>query len=391
MEIAHYDVIGHSRGDCRQAVPLCVYRAMPEVCVNLGERSYVITIGPGALSELGDRVVRLGAPTGVLVVSNPVVARFYGEPALKSVRAAGVRAELVTVPAGERFKTLGTVRRVYDSLLDARIDRKGAVVALGGGVIGDMVGFAAATYLRGIDFHQVPTTLLAQVDASVGGKVGVDLAQGKNLVGAFHQPKSVVIDTKTLNTLPARELRSGLAEVVKHGIIYDQDFFVFLDRYASELLSRFECPMIEAVRRSVEIKRDVVEKDERESGLRAILNYGHTVGHAIEVTSGYGKYRHGEASSIGMVTEAILAEREGVAEPGLAREIARVLGKMRLPIAMDRSIPTQDMIRAIELDKKNLGGRLRLALPSKIGECCIVEISRQALASAIDGCGESKP
>jgi 3-dehydroquinate synthase len=364
---------------------------MPEVNVNLGERSYVITIGPGSLSGLGSTVARLGAPTGVLVVSNPVVARFYGESALESLRAAGVRAELATVCAGERFKTLGTVNKVYDSLLDARIDRKGAVVALGGGVIGDLAGFAAATYLRGIDFHQVPTTLLAQVDASVGGKVGVDLPRGKNLVGAFHQPKSVLIDTKTLDTLPARELRSGLAEVVKHGIIYDQGFFVFLDRYASELLGRLECPMIEAVRRSVEIKRDVVEQDERESGLRAILNYGHTVGHAIEVLSGYGRYRHGEASSIGMVTEALLAEREGVAKPGLAAEVARVLAKMRLPVAMDASISTADMIRAVELDKKTLGGVFRLALPCGIGECSVVEVGREALASAIDAHREWKP
>lgn len=364
---------------------------MAEVNVNLGERSYVITIGPGALSELGDRVAGLGAPTGMLVVSNPVVARFYGEAALQSLRNAGIRAELVTVPAGERFKTLGTVKRIYDSLLDARIDRKGAVVALGGGVVGDMAGFAAASYLRGIDFHQVPTTLLAQVDASVGGKVGVDLPRGKNLVGAFHQPRSVVIDTRTLDTLPARELRSGLAEVVKHGIIYDQEFFVFLDLYASELLARLECPMIEAVKRSVEIKRDVVEKDERESGLRAILNYGHTVGHAIEVLSGYGRYRHGEASSIGMVTEALLAEREGVSERGLAREVARVLAKMRLPILMDASLSTQDIVRAVQLDKKTLGGTLRLALPGTIGKCSIVEVSREALAGAIDAHREWKP
>lgn len=357
---------------------------MAEVKVNLGERSYVITIGPGVLSELGETIAAVGMPTGVMVVSNPVVARLYGETALASLRSARIRAELVVVPAGERFKTLQTVRRIYDSLLDARIDRKGAVVALGGGVIGDMAGFAAATYLRGIDFHQVPTTLLAQVDASVGGKVGVDLPQGKNLVGAFHQPRSVVIDTKTLNTLPARELRSGLAEVVKHGIIYDQSFFAFLDRYASELLARYECPMVEAVKRSVEIKRDVVEADERESGLRAILNYGHTVGHAIEVLSGYGRYRHGEATAIGMVTEALLAERIGVAERGLAREVARVLARMRLPVLMDQSLATGDMVRAAQLDKKTLGGKLRLALPTRIGQCSVVEVERDALMSAID-------
>jgi len=364
---------------------------MAEVKVNLGERSYVITIGPGVLCELGETVAALGMPTGAVVVSNPVVARLYGETVLASLKEAGIRAELVVMPAGERFKTLRTVRGIYDRLLDARIDRKGAVVALGGGVIGDTAGFAAATYLRGIDFHQVPTTLLAQVDASVGGKVGVDLPQGKNLVGAFHQPRSVLIDTRTLNTLPARELRSGLAEVIKHGIIYDRDFFDFLDRYASELLARYECPIMEAVKRSVEIKRDVVQADERESGLRAILNYGHTIGHAIEVLSGYGKYRHGEASSIGMVTEALLAERMGVAEPGLAREVARVLARTRLPVLMDASLATEDMVRAIELDKKTLGGRMRLALPARIGQCSVVEVERDALVGAIDAHREWNP
>lgn len=339
---------------------------MPEVTVNFDERSYVITIEPGAIARLGELVTRTGVPTGILVVSNPKVAGLYGDAVLASLRGAGLRAELTRLPAGERFKTLGTVRKIYDALLEARIDRRGAVVALGGGVIGDMAGFAASSYMRGIDFHQVPTTLLAQVDASVGGKVGVDLPRGKNLVGAFHQPKSVVIDTNTLATLPARELRSGLAEVVEHGIIYDQDFFVFLDRFASDLLARHECAIVEAIHRSVRIKQDVVEQDEREAGLRAILNYGHTIGHAIEVTSGYGKYRHGEASAIGMVTEALLAESQSLAESGLAREIARTLAKFRLPVAMDTTLNTEDLVRAIELDKKTLGGKLRLALPPNL-------------------------
>lgn len=359
-------------------------KIMPEVKVNLEDRSYVITIGPGVLGELGAIIARQDMPTGALVVSNPTVARYYGEATLSCLLAVGVRAEMMCIPAGERLKNLHSVRKIYDALLDAKIDRKGAVIALGGGVIGDMAGFAAATYLRGIDFHQVPTTLLSQVDASVGGKVGVDLPQGKNLVGAFYQPKSVVIDTDTLRTLPVRELRAGLAEVVKYGIIYDYNFFDFLDRYASELLAKRECALVSAIDRSVEIKRDVVEKDERESGIRAILNHGHTVGHAIEVLSGYGKYRHGEACAIGMVTETLLAEREGVAEPGTCREVARVLAKMRLPVGLDESLATDDMIRAIEMDKKTLGGKLRFALPNKIGECAIIEVSRKAVAGAID-------
>ena len=343
------------------------------------------------LARIGAVVAGTRTPKAAAVVSNPTIARCYAGTALESLRSAGMRAELIVVPAGERFKTLGTVRRIYEALLDMRMDRGGALVALGGGVIGDMAGFAAATYMRGIDYYQVPTTLLAQVDASIGGKTGVDLPRGKNLVGAFHQPRAVVIDTSTLNTLPPRELRSGLAEVVKHGIIYDQAFYRFLDGCAPELLARDEAAIEQAIRRSVEIKRDVVEADERESGLRAILNYGHTLAHAIEVLSGYGRYRHGEASSIGMVTEALLAESLGHAPKGIAREVARTLARMRLPVEMDGALETDAMVKAIELDKKALGGEIRVALPTKIGACEVFTVSRAALAGAIDAHRTWKP
>jgi len=357
---------------------------MSEVTVNLAERSYVILIEPDAISRVGAVVAAARKPSVVAVVSNPIVARHYAEGVLRSLSSAGITAELILIPSGERFKTLGTVRKVYESLLDMRMDRGGAVVALGGGVIGDLVGFAAATYMRGVDFYQVPTTLLSQVDAGVGGKTGVDLPRGKNLVGAFYQPKAVVIDVLTLRTLPPRELRSGLAEVIKHGIIYGREFHEYLDTHAADLLARREDVLAEAIRWSVEIKRDVVEADERDTGLRAILNYGHTVAHAIEVLSGYGRYRHGEAVSIGMVTEALLAEREGVAEKGIASAVAETLAKLRLPVSMDPSLGTESMVRAIELDKKSLGGELRFALPVRIGECRVVTVSREALAKAID-------
>lgn len=358
---------------------------MSEINVNLGDRSYVITIAPGALNRLGSIIAATRKPTAVIVISNSVVSKYYAESVLKSITSSGIRTELMVVPSGERFKTLGTVRKIYDAMLSACIDRNSAVVALGGGVIGDMAGFAAATYMRGIDFYQVPTTLLAQVDASVGGKTGVDLPQGKNLVGAFHQPRGVIIDTLTLNTLPKRELRSGLAEIVKHGIIYDQVFFKYLCDKSADLLKCNVELLEEAIRRSVEIKRSVVEKDERESGLRAILNYGHTVGHAVEMLSGYGKYRHGEAISIGMVTEALLAEREGYAREGIAESVAEALVKMKLPVNMEPSIKTEDIVRSVELDKKTMGRKLRFALPKKIGECGIVEnISREALINTIE-------
>lgn len=357
---------------------------MCEIQVNLGERSYVVTVGPGVLATVGAIVSSVRRPGSAAVVSNPLVARYHVAAVMDSLASAGIRAELIVMPAGERFKTLRTVRRIYDALLAMNMDRGGAVVAVGGGVIGDTAGFAAATYMRGIDFYQVPTTVLAQVDASVGGKTGVDLPQGKNLVGAFHQPRAVLIDTMTLMTLPARELRSGLAEVVKHGIIYDQAFHGYVKSHASDLLARDEQALREVVRRSVEIKRDVVESDEKESGVRAILNYGHTVGHAIESLSGYGKYRHGEASSIGMVTEGILAEAEGIAEVGVADEVARTLRKMRLPVEMAPSLSTEEMVRAIGVDKKIMGGQLRLALPVRIGECGVFAIGRDAVARAID-------
>ncbi|MGC8861988.1 MAG: 3-dehydroquinate synthase [Armatimonadota bacterium] len=352
---------------------------MPEVVVNLGECSYVVTIGRGCLSGLGEIVASVRKPSAAAVVSNPTVARLYGNAALAGLDSAGIRGELVVVPPGERSKTLTTVRRIYDALVDLKMDRSGAIVALGGGVVGDLAGFAAATYMRGVDFYQVPTTLLAQVDASVGGKTGVDLSQGKNLVGAFHQPRAVVIDTSTLETLPARELRCGLAEVVKHGIIYDRQFFRYLEEHAADLLARRNDVLEKAIIRSVEIKRDVVQADERESNLRAILNCGHTVGHAVEAATGYGRYRHGEAVAIGLVAEAAIAEREGYAEEAVAEPIAQLLSKLRLPVRVDQSVDIEPVIHAIELDKKARGGQIRAALPVRIGACRVFAVSREAL------------
>lgn len=357
---------------------------MPEITVNLGERSYVITIGRGVLGSIGTIATGVRKPSAALIVSNPVISRLYADAVTAGLHKAGIRCGLCIVPAGERFKTLRTVARIYDAMLDAKLDRAGAVIALGGGVVGDMAGFAAATYMRGIDYYQVPTTLLGQVDSSIGGKTGVDLPRGKNLVGAFHQPRAVLIDIDTLGTLPARELRGGLAEVVKHAIIYDREFCEFLEARAHDLLARQPDAVQEAVRRSIEIKRDVVQQDERESGLRAILNYGHTVGHAIEVVGGYGRYRHGEASAIGMVTEALLAERLGVAPNQTARRVAEVLAAMRLPVRLGSALRTSDLLAAMARDKKAVSGEMRLALPTKIGECEVFRVEQDALADAIE-------
>ena len=358
---------------------------MPEVSIRFASSCYKVIIGGGVLARVGKVIAEISNPTGVAVITNPTIARYYSDIVLSSLADAGLKADIIIVPAGERYKSLNTVSRIYSAMLKARMDRRSAILALGGGVIGDMAGFAAATYMRGIDFYQAPTTLLAMVDSSVGGKTGVDLPEGKNLVGAFYQPRAVFADIDTLRTLPARELRAGLAEVVKHGIIWNREFFDFLVREAENLLRRKADVLQAAVTRSVEIKRDVVQQDEREAGIRAILNYGHTVAHALEVLCGYGRYRHGEAISIGMVTEAILAEREGIAEQGLARTVASGLSAMRLPVEMDSSVKTEDILMAIELDKKTLGGKFRLALPVKLGECKIVDgISREALGNAIE-------
>ena len=358
---------------------------MREVRVNLADRSYVITIDAEIIERVGDIVSGACEPTSAAVVTNTTVAKYYSKGILDSMTCAGIRTELITLPSGERFKTLHSIAKIYDAMLDFKMDRRSVIVALGGGVIGDMAGFAAATYMRGIDFIQVPTTLLAQVDASIGGKTGVDLPQGKNLVGAFHQPRAVIIDTRTLDTLPMRELRSGLAEVVKHGIIYDRRYLDFIESNSKELLKRNHEVLEKAIYRSVEIKRDVVEADERESGLRAILNYGHTVGHAVEALSGFGKYRHGEASSIGMVTEALAAEDNGFAESGVTKKIAGVLNKFGLPVDMPAGLDTLEIIRAIELDKKTMGGKIRLALPVEIGKCRVIsDIDRNMLARAIE-------
>jgi len=357
---------------------------MVDVQVNLGDRSYVIHIGNGLLRDIGQVVCGRRKPTVAAVVSNSVVFRHYGEIVAGSLRLQGVRVEQVILPAGERSKTLASVRRVYDALAQMQMDRKGALIALGGGVVGDIAGFAAATYMRGVDFFQVPTTLLAQVDASVGGKTGVDLPQGKNLVGAFYQPGAVVVDINTLRTLPGRELRCGLAEVAKHGIISDQDLFRFALDNSRRLLLR-DCLALEhVIRRSAEIKRNVVQADERESGVRAILNCGHTVGHAIETLVGYGRIRHGEAVAIGLVTESILAERLMIAPCGTARAVIDILTALGLPSEFPSGLDASEAVEAMLLDKKSVGGRLNLALPTGIGECRVIgDVGQDALLGAI--------
>lgn len=280
---------------------------------------------------------------------------------------AGFQVQPISLVAGERYKTLQTVRRVYKMLHAAAADRRTVIVALGGGVIGDVAGFVAATYNRGLDFVQVPTTLLAQVDSSVGGKVGVNFDQGKNLVGAFYQPRFVAIDPDSLYSLPLRERRSGLAEMIKYGIIYDKPFFETLTREGEKLLRLSSTHLEYAIARSCEIKARVVEQDERDEGLRAILNFGHTVGHALEAITRYRVYRHGEAISIGMVSAAMIGEEIGLTDPADTAAIKAAFRAVGLPTALDPQIAPGGLLRLMAWDKKAVKGVARFVLMEKIG------------------------
>jgi 3-dehydroquinate synthase len=339
------------------------------VNVPLGARRYEINIGPGLLSELGRHCAGLKIGSLCAVISDRNVAPKFARVAQTSLKKAGFDSVLVTVPAGETAKSLKVVERCYDALANHRLERKSFIVALGGGVVGDLAGFVAATYLRGVAFVQVPTTLLAQVDSSVGGKVGVNLKSGKNLVGAFHQPRLVLCDLDTLASLPMREFRAGLAEVIKYGIIYDAGLFERLERDLPKLLKRDAATLGEIIARCCEIKAEVVAQDETESGLRAILNFGHTIGHAIENISGYGKYLHGEAISIGqMAAAAISASVLGLPGSDVER-IRRLFQRVGLPTRIQLTAARRKkLFAAMRLDKKVSGGEVKFVLAKRIGE-----------------------
>ena len=342
---------------------------MREVTVPLGARTYSILIRPRLLARLGPRCAELNLGKRCAIISDANVAKRYASAAEKSLRSSGFDPVRVVVPPGETAKSLDTVQLCYDRLATHRLERKSFVIALGGGVVGDLAGFVAATYLRGVAFVQVPTTLLAQVDSSVGGKVGVNLKAGKNLVGTFYQPRLVLCDPETLRTLPPREFRAGLAEVIKYGIIYDAELFARLERDLSKLLKLDPKTLGEVVARCCEIKADVVAQDETESGLRAILNFGHTVGHALEAVSRYGKYLHGEAISIGQVAAAELsAALTGLPQVDVER-ITDLFRRASLPTSVElNSRDLRKLFDAMRLDKKVVGGEIKFVLAKRIGE-----------------------
>ena len=342
---------------------------MRQVTVSLGTRSYSILVGPNLLRQLGRHCAELKLGKRCAIISDTNVAKRYAAGAEKSLRAAGFDPVRVVVPAGETAKSLNTVQSCYDKLATHRLERKSFVIALGGGVVGDLAGFVAATYLRGIPFVQVPTTLLAQVDSSVGGKVGVNLRSGKNLVGAFYQPRLVLCDLKTLSTLPLREFRAGLAEVIKYGIIYDRDLFARLERDLDKLLKLNAKTLGDIVARCCEIKAEVVAQDETETGLRAILNFGHTIGHALEAISHYGKYLHGEAIAIGQVAAAELsAALAGLPQLDVER-VSDLFRRANLPTSVDlNQREIKQLFSAMRLDKKVSDGEIKFVLAQRIGE-----------------------
>jgi len=339
------------------------------VDVPLGSRSYKIQIGPGLLANLGKECAHLSLGTRCAIISDTNVARRYAKTARGSLNQAGFASTLITVLAGETAKSLKSVQACYDQLAAHRLERRSFIVALGGGVVGDLAGFVAATYLRGIPFVQVPTTLLAHVDSSVGGKVGVNLKAGKNLVGAFHQPRLVLCDLDTLKTLPEREYRAGLAEVIKYGIIYDLALFEKIERDLPKLLRRDADTLTDIVARCCEIKADVVGQDETESGLRAILNFGHTIGHALEAISRYGKYLHGEAISIGQVAAARISAQSYGLPASDAERIAKLFQGAGLPTAVKlKDTDRRKLFAAMKLDKKVSDGEIKFVLARKIGQ-----------------------
>jgi 3-dehydroquinate synthase len=360
---------------------------MQTLKLDLGARSYPIHIGAGLLARPG-LIAGHVAGRRVAIVTNETVAPLY----LERVRAGLAAFEPVTVvlPDGEEYKTLEVLNRVFTALLEARCDRRTTVIALGGGVIGDMAGFAAAVYQRGVPFIQVPTTLLSQVDSSVGGKTGVNHALGKNMIGAFYQPRAVVIDTDTLNTLPDRELSAGLAEIIKYGLIRDPQFFAWLEARLEALLAREPAALAEAIERSCRNKAEVVAADETEAGVRAILNLGHTFGHAIETGMGYGAWLHGEAVAAGMVMAADLSRRLGWLNDAEVARIERLVRRARLPVRAPATLVPARFLELMAVDKKVLDGRLRLVLLRRLGEAVVTDdYPRAALEATLTAVREA--
>ena len=359
---------------------------MERINVDLGERSYPISIGAGLLSNPA-LFSHLKAKQKVVVISNETVAPLYAERLMMTLQALECQVSLLTLSDGEQYKSLETFNTIMSYLLEGNYSRDVVLVALGGGVIGDLVGFAAACYQRGVDFIQVPTTLLSQVDSSVGGKTAVNHPLGKNMIGAFYQPKSVIIDTDCLDTLPAREFSAGMAEVIKYGIIIDSEFFSWLEANMAALAELNNAALCFAIARCCQIKADVVAADEKESGVRALLNLGHTYGHAIEAEMGYGNWLHGEAVAAGMMMAAHTSLRRELLTKEQVERIQSLLIRANLPIHTPESMDYDAFIKHMMRDKKVLAGQLRLILPTGIGRAEVMaNTSEEIIAQSIEAC-----
>jgi 3-dehydroquinate synthase len=344
---------------------------MEKVTVGLGERSYDIMIGSDMLSGVGESAARFGFSPAIGIISNPTVFGLYGEEVMRSLSDAGFNCFSTLVPDGEEYKDYFWSYHILTDLLKNRLDRNSCVVALGGGVIGDMTGLACSLYMRGIHLIQIPTTLLAQVDSSVGGKTGVNHAAGKNMIGTFHQPRLVWADISTLRTLPESQLLCGVAEIIKYGVIWDAGLFGVLEEKREAILNLDVDVISYLIKRSCQIKAEVVSKDERESGLRAILNFGHTIGHAVETETGYSKYLHGEAVAMGMCLAARLSEALGMLESACVDRIKSVVSAYGLPAELPKGVNGDKLISLILMDKKATAGEVKFVLPKDIGNVVI--------------------
>jgi 3-dehydroquinate synthase len=356
---------------------------MQTLTVNLGDRSYPIHVGAGLLDRAGELLQQAGMRGKVAVVTNPTVAQLYLDPLHEALINAEFEVTPILLPDGEEHKNLKSLVSIYDRLIRERFERKSCVLALGGGVVGDVAGFAAATYLRGVSYVQVPTTLLAQVDSSVGGKTGINHESGKNLIGAFYQPKLVLIDIAVLRTLPQRELVAGLAEVIKYGIIRDPALFGLLEQRMEKLLGSDRELLSQVIQIACAIKARIVEADEREDDYRAVLNFGHTIGHALEAVTGYRQLLHGEAVAVGMVKAAALSVQQGFCDKASFNRVVALVRKAGLPVEIPLGVLPQNLIQAMEVDKKVAGGKIKFILCEGIGRTRFHWLAPDEILSAV--------
>ena len=356
---------------------------MQTLTVNLGDRSYPIYVGSGILDSTGELLKQAGIRGKIAVITNPTVAQLYLDPIHEVLTNAEFQVTPILLPDGEDQKNLKSLAKIYDRMITERFERKSCVLALGGGVIGDLGGFAAATYLRGIPYVQVPTTLLAQVDSSVGGKTGINHESGKNLIGAFYQPRLVIIDVAVLRTLPRRELVAGLAEVIKYGIVQDPALFQLLEQKLPKLLALDRQLLTEVIAVSCAIKARVVEMDEREDDYRAVLNFGHTIGHALEAVTGYRQLLHGEAVGVGMVKAAALSVQKGLCDKASFNRVIELVRLAGLPDEIPPGVSPRSLIEAMEVDKKAAAGKIKFVLCEGIGKTRFHWLAPDEIVSAL--------